>query len=92
MWDIWHKNQHHGSKAEVALKFILHNILQMLSEGNDMSLWHHCCKPTTGRFSGGNSLVWVLAEDVLDDDNGLLHHIVDLGLDEIQQSTDTALG
>lgn len=37
----------------------------------------------------GNLLVWVLAEDVLDDHNGLLHHIVDLGLNEVQQCADT---
>lgn len=37
-------------------------------------------------------LVGVLAEDVPDDHNGLLHHIVDFGLDQVQQSTDTTLG
>lgn len=43
----------------------------------------------TGR--GGHVLVGVLAEDVLDDHDGFLHHIVDLGLDEIQQRAHTAL-
>ena len=41
--------------------------------------------------STGDLLVWVLAEDVLDDHDGLLHHIVDLGLDEVQQGAHTAL-
>lgn len=31
----------------------------------------------------GNLLVGVLAENVLDDHNGLLHHIINLGLDEV---------
>ena len=30
-----------------------------------------------------DSLIRVLSEDVLDDNNGLLYHIVDLGLDEV---------
>lgn len=38
-----------------------------------------------------HALVGVLAEDVLDDDDGLLHHVVDLGLDEVQQGADAAL-
>ena len=43
-------------------------------------------------FSGaGDLLVGVLAEDVLDDDDGLLDHVVDLGLDEVQQRADAAL-
>lgn len=37
-------------------------------------------------------LVGVLAEDVPDDHNGLLHHVVDLCLDQVQQSADTTLG
>lgn len=41
--------------------------------------------------SGGNLLVGVLAEDVPDDHNSLLDHIVDLGLDQIQKGADTAL-
>lgn len=40
---------------------------------------------------GGNALVWVLAENVPDDHNGLLDHIVDLGLDQVQQGADAAL-
>lgn len=39
-----------------------------------------------------NLLVGVLAEDVPDDHNSLLNHIVDLSLDQVQQSADTALG
>lgn len=39
-----------------------------------------------------HALVRVLAEDVLDDDYGLLHHIVDFGLDEVEQGADAALG
>lgn len=38
-----------------------------------------------------NLLVGVLAEDVPDDHNSLLNHIVDLSLDQVQQSADTAL-
>lgn len=38
-----------------------------------------------------HALVGVLAEDVLDDNDGLLHHIVDFGLDEVEQGADTAL-
>lgn len=40
---------------------------------------------------GQNVLVGVFAEDVLDDNYGLLHHIIDLGLYEIQQCADAAL-
>lgn len=47
---------------------------------------HH---PHTGR--GGHILVRVLAEDVLDDHNGFLDHVVDLGLDEVEQRAHTAL-
>lgn len=36
-------------------------------------------------------LVGVLAEDVLDNHDGFLDHVVDLGLDEIKQSAHTAL-
>mmetsp|Transcript_37558 Transcript_37558/g.81412 ORF Transcript_37558/g.81412 Transcript_37558/m.81412 type:complete len:424 (-) Transcript_37558:321-1592(-) len=36
-------------------------------------------------------VVGVLAEDVLDHHDGLLHHVVDLGLDELQQHVDAAL-
>lgn len=36
-------------------------------------------------------LVGVLAEDVPDDYNGLLNHVVDLGLDQVQQGADTTL-
>lgn len=36
-------------------------------------------------------LVRVLAEDVLDHNNGFLYHIVDFGLDEIKQGADAAL-
>lgn len=36
-------------------------------------------------------LVGVLAEDVPDDHNSLLNHVVDLGLDQVQQGADTAL-
>lgn len=36
-------------------------------------------------------LVRVLAEDVPDDHNGFLHHIVDLGLDQVQQGADASL-
>lgn len=39
----------------------------------------------------GHLLVGVFAEDVPDDHDGLLHHIVDLGLDEVQQGAHTAL-
>lgn len=53
---------------------------------------HQMNEATAPPPRGNNSLVWVLAEDVLDDDNGLLHHVVDLGLDEVQQCADTALG
>lgn len=38
-----------------------------------------------------NLLVGVLAEDVLDDHNGFLHHIIDLGLNEVKQCADTTL-
>lgn len=41
--------------------------------------------------SVGNVLVGVLAEDVSDDYNSLLNHVVDLGLDQVQQGADTAL-
>lgn len=40
---------------------------------------------------GEHVLVGVLAEDVLNDHNGFLDHIVDLGLDEIKQCAHTAL-
>lgn len=40
----------------------------------------------------GDSLVGVLAEDVPDDNNGLLDDIVDLGLNEVKQGAHTALG
>lgn len=50
---------------------------------------------SSGLGAGGSpsphALVGVLAEDVLDDDDGLLHHVVDLGLDEVQQRAHTAL-
>lgn len=39
----------------------------------------------------GHLLVGILAEDVLNDHNGFLNHIVDLGLDEIKQCAHTAL-
>lgn len=39
----------------------------------------------------GHVLVGIFAEDVPDDHDGLLHHIVDLGLDEVQQGAHTAL-
>lgn len=39
----------------------------------------------------GYVLVGIFAEDVLDDHNGLLHHIVDLCLDKVQQCADAAL-
>lgn len=45
--------------------------------------------PLTKR--GEHLLVGVLAEDVLNDHNGFLDHIVDLGLDEIKQCAHTAL-
>ena len=32
--------------------------------------------------------VGILSEDILDDDNGLLHHVIDLGLNQIQQHID----
>lgn len=38
-----------------------------------------------------NLLVGVLAEDVLNDHNGFLHHIIDLGLNEVKQCADTTL-
>lgn len=38
-----------------------------------------------------NLLVGVLAEDVLDDHNGFLYHIIDLGLNEVKQCADTTL-
>lgn len=38
-----------------------------------------------------NLLIGVLAEDVLDDHNGFLHHIIDLGLNEVKQCADTTL-
>ena len=41
--------------------------------------------------SAANILVGVLAEDVPDDHNSFLDHIVDLGLDQVQQGADTAL-
>ena len=44
---------------------------------------------------GGNDAlvpVGVLAEDVLDDDDGLLHNVVDLGLDKVEEHLDAALG
>lgn len=31
-------------------------------------------------------------EDVLDDDDALLHHVVHLGLDQLQQHVDAAAG
>lgn len=40
---------------------------------------------------GEHVLVGVLAEDVLNDHNGFLDHIVDLGLDEIKQCAHAAL-
>mmetsp|Transcript_12057 Transcript_12057/g.38535 ORF Transcript_12057/g.38535 Transcript_12057/m.38535 type:complete len:250 (-) Transcript_12057:738-1487(-) len=43
---------------------------------------------------GGNDgliAVGVLAEDVLDHDHSLLHHVVDLGVDQLQQHIDAAL-
>lgn len=49
----------------------------------------HAPEPSTGR--GGHLLVGVLAEDVLDDHDGFLNHVVDLGLDEIKQRAHTAL-
>lgn len=36
-------------------------------------------------------LVGVFAEDVPDDHNGLLHNIIDFGLDEVQQGANTTL-
>ena len=39
----------------------------------------------------GDLLVGVFAEDVLNDHDGLLDNVVDLGLDEVQQGADTAL-
>lgn len=45
----------------------------------------------TLKSSVGNILVGVLAEDVSDDYNSLLNHVVDLGLDQVQQGADTAL-
>lgn len=36
-------------------------------------------------------LVGVLAEDVLDDHNSFLHHIINLGLNEVKQCADTTL-
>jgi len=39
----------------------------------------------------GDVLVRVLAEDVPDDHDGLLDHVVDLGLDQVQQGADAAL-
>ena len=41
---------------------------------------------------GSHVLVGVLAEDVLDDHDGFLDHVVDLGLDEIEQRAHAALG
>lgn len=41
--------------------------------------------------TAGNILVGVLAEDVPNDHNSLLDHVVDLGLDQVQQGADTAL-
>jgi len=38
-----------------------------------------------------NWLVGVFAEDVPDDHNGLLHNIIDFGLDEVQQGANTTL-
>ena len=49
------------------------------------------CSTLTGR-SSGHALVGVLAEDVLDDHDGLLNHVVDLGLDEVEQRAHAALG
>lgn len=43
-------------------------------------------------WRGRHLLVRVLAENVLDDHDGLLHHVVDLGLNEVQQGADAALG
>lgn len=39
----------------------------------------------------GHVLVRVLAKDVLDDHDGFLDHVVDLGLDEVKQRAHTAL-
>ena len=36
--------------------------------------------------------VHVLPEDVLNDHDGLLHHVVHLGLDQVEQRVDAALG
>lgn len=36
-------------------------------------------------------LVGIFAEYVFDDHNGLLNHVVDLGLDQVEQGADTAL-
>lgn len=36
-------------------------------------------------------LVGVFAEDIPDDHNGLLHNIIDFGLDEVQQGANTTL-
>lgn len=53
------------------------------------------CHPLQSRVTltgrGRHVLVRVLAEDVLDDHDGFLDHIVDLGLDEVEQSAHTAL-
>lgn len=50
---------------------------------------HLCSAALTGAAS--NILVWVLAENVPDDHNSLLDHIVDLGLNQVQQGADAAL-
>ena len=42
-------------------------------------------------FTQSHVLVGILAEDVPNDHDGLLNHIVDLGLDEVQQRADAAL-
>mmetsp|Transcript_12023 Transcript_12023/g.35567 ORF Transcript_12023/g.35567 Transcript_12023/m.35567 type:complete len:610 (-) Transcript_12023:1065-2894(-) len=44
------------------------------------------------RADDGLVPVGELAEDVLDDDDRLLHHVVDLRLDELEQHVDAALG
>ena len=52
-------------------------------------------EPRTGFPSAAGTqqhvLVGILAEDVPNDHDGLLHHVVDLGLDEVQQRAHAAL-
>ena len=43
-------------------------------------------------FTQQHVLVGIFAENVPNDHDGLLDDIVDLGLDEVQQGADTALG